>query len=75
MNCNQGVSGTVYDYKAKTLDGEDIQFSKYSGKNILFVNVATYCDYTAQYPGKNSGLNFLETGFVRQPESNSRRFC
>ncbi|XP_058522981.1 glutathione peroxidase 6 [Ochotona princeps] len=54
VNCNQGVSGTVYDYKAKTLDGEDTQFSKYSGMNILFVNVATYCDYTVQYPELNS---------------------
>lgn len=44
----------IYDYGAFTLNGkkEHIQFKQYAGKHVLFVNVATYCGLTAQYPGK-----------------------
>lgn len=41
--CHGGVSGTIYEYGALTIDGEEyIPFKKYSGKYILFVNVASY---------------------------------
>ncbi|NP_001243835.1 glutathione peroxidase 6 precursor [Oryctolagus cuniculus] len=54
MDCNKEVSGTIYEYGARTLNGEeDIQFQQYAGKYVLFVNVATYCANTAQYPELN----------------------
>ncbi|XP_037375007.1 epididymal secretory glutathione peroxidase-like isoform X2 [Talpa occidentalis] len=54
MNCYKDVKGTIYDYDAITLDGrEKIQFKDYFGKHVLFVNVATYCGLTAQYPELN----------------------
>ncbi|XP_062043337.1 glutathione peroxidase 6 [Lepus europaeus] len=54
LDCNKGVSGTIYEYGARTLNGEeDIQFKQYAGKYVLFVNVATYCANTAQYPELN----------------------
>lgn len=43
VNCYSNVGGTVYDYGALTIDGEEyVPFKKYAGKMILFVNVATY---------------------------------
>uniref|UniRef100_A0A8C5P5S6 glutathione peroxidase n=1 Tax=Jaculus jaculus TaxID=51337 RepID=A0A8C5P5S6_JACJA len=40
-DCHGGVGGTIYDYGALTIDGEEyIPFKQYSGKYILFVNVA-----------------------------------
>jgi glutathione peroxidase len=55
MNCYKDVKGTIYDYEAVTFNRKErIQFKQYVGKLVLFVNVATYCDLTAQYPGKNS---------------------
>ncbi|XP_012928655.2 glutathione peroxidase 6 [Heterocephalus glaber] len=54
-DCNKAVPGTIYEYGALTLTGEEyVQFTKYSGKHVLFVNVATYCGLTAQYPELNA---------------------
>ncbi|XP_022382838.1 epididymal secretory glutathione peroxidase isoform X1 [Enhydra lutris kenyoni] len=55
MNCYKDVKGTIYDYEALTLNGNElIQFKQYAGKLVLFVNVATYCGLTAQYPELNA---------------------
>ncbi len=40
---------SVYDFKIKSIDGELIDFSRYKGKNLLIVNVASKCGYTPQY--------------------------
>uniref|UniRef100_A0A8C9J4Y8 Glutathione peroxidase n=1 Tax=Panthera tigris altaica TaxID=74533 RepID=A0A8C9J4Y8_PANTA len=55
MDCYTGVTGTIYEYGALTLsDGDYIQFKQYAGKVVLFVNVASYCGLTAQYPELNA---------------------
>uniref|UniRef100_A0A286XM81 Glutathione peroxidase 3 n=2 Tax=Cavia porcellus TaxID=10141 RepID=A0A286XM81_CAVPO len=42
-DCNKTVPGTIYEYGALTLLGEEyIQFKQFAGKHVLFVNVATY---------------------------------
>lgn len=42
-DCHGGVSGTIYDYGALTLNGEEyIPFKQYAGKYVLFVNVASF---------------------------------
>ncbi|MCS7004076.1 MAG: glutathione peroxidase [Cytophagales bacterium] len=38
-----------YDFKMKSLDGKEIDFAQYKGKNVLIVNVASKCGYTPQY--------------------------
>ena len=38
-----------YKLSAKDIDGNVINFSKYKGKKLLIVNVASKCGYTNQY--------------------------
>ena len=38
-----------YDFRLKSLNGEEIDFSRYRGKKVLLVNVASECGYTPQY--------------------------
>ncbi|CAN9514822.1 unnamed protein product [Ophioblennius macclurei] len=43
QQCDSSTDGTIYNYKAKTLNGSHtVNFSDYTGKSVLFVNVATY---------------------------------
>lgn len=40
---------SIYDFKVNSLEGEEIDFAKYKGKNLLIVNVASKCGFTPQY--------------------------
>ena len=42
---------SVYDYKMKDAQGNDISLSDYMGKVLLIVNTATGCGFTPQYEG------------------------
>ena len=42
---------SIYDFSAKSIDGEDVPLSEYEGKAILVVNVASKCGFTPQYEG------------------------
>jgi glutathione peroxidase len=42
---------TVYDFQAKTIDGNDVSLSDYRGKVLLILNVASRCGHTPQYTG------------------------
>jgi glutathione peroxidase len=44
-----GDAATIYDFKMKNIDGKDVKLSKYKGKVLLVVNVASHCGYTPQY--------------------------
>lgn len=37
------------DYTLKDIDGKDVELSKYKGKVVMFVNVASECGLTPQY--------------------------
>jgi glutathione peroxidase len=43
------MSSSIYDFKMKSLEGQEIDFSKYKGKALLIVNVASKCGFTPQY--------------------------
>jgi glutathione peroxidase len=40
---------SIYDFKVKGLEGKEIDFSAFKGKNLLIVNTASKCGYTYQY--------------------------
>ncbi len=48
---NQKEMNDFYSFRLKSLDGEEIDFSRYKGKKVLLVNVASECGYTPQYAG------------------------
>jgi glutathione peroxidase len=41
----------VLNFKMKSLSGQDVDLSRYKGKVVLMVNVASKCGYTPQYGG------------------------
>jgi glutathione peroxidase len=44
-----GYNMSIYDFKAVTLEGEEVSLSKYKGKVLLIVNTASNCGFTPQY--------------------------
>jgi glutathione peroxidase len=44
----------VLQFKTKSLEGKDVDLSKYNGKVLLIVNTASRCGYTPQYKGLES---------------------
>ena len=55
----------VLNFEMKDIDGKDVKLSKYAGKVILFVNVASKCGLTPQYDALQA-LNdkYAKEGFV-----------
>ncbi|WP_183576000.1 glutathione peroxidase [Mucilaginibacter sp. X5P1] len=78
----------VYQFKLKTIDGQDFSLAKYKGKKILVVNTASKCGYTPQYADlqklaelykdKVVVVGFPENNFANQdPGTNAeiKSFC
>lgn len=42
---------SIYDFKAKSLDGREIDLAQFKGKPLLVVNTASKCGFTPQYEG------------------------
>ena len=52
LSLNAGeVKMSIYDFDVKTIDGETLSMSRYKGKVLLIVNVASKCGFTPQYEG------------------------
>ncbi len=80
---------SLYDFNVTDIDGKTVSMSKYKGKVLLIVNVASECGFTPQYAGleklyetyKDKG--FMILGFpcnqFREQESGSNKeikfFC
>ena len=46
-----GDTMSIYDFKAKDIDGKMVNISSYKNKTLLIVNVASECAFTPQYEG------------------------
>jgi glutathione peroxidase len=42
---------TIYEFKARQIDGKDVALKKYQGKVMLIVNTASACGFTPQFGG------------------------
>ena len=55
---------SVYDFSAKDIDGQEQPLSRYNGKALLIVNVASKCGFTPQYAGLEAlQRKFADKGF------------
>ncbi len=55
----------VLNFEMKDIDGKDVKLSKYAGKVILFVNVASKCGKTPQYDALQAiNEKYTKQGFV-----------
>jgi glutathione peroxidase len=89
MDANtQPPATSFYSFKMESLTGEAIDFSRYKGKKVLLVNVASKCGFTPQYAEleelhKKYGDKVVVLGFpannfgAQEPGSNEEiaEFC
>lgn len=54
---------SVYDFTATGIDGTEVPLSRFAGKALLIVNVASRCGFTPQY----EGLEALSRDLADQP--------
>lgn len=85
---NPKSAETIYDFKVKDIDGNDVDLSKYKGKKLMIVNVASKCGFTPQYEDlqnvkekysdKITVLGFPANNFGKQEpgtEAEIKEFC
>jgi glutathione peroxidase len=56
---------SIYDYSARTIEGQERRLDHWRGQALLIVNVASRCGYTPQYSGLEALYRrFRERGFA-----------
>ena len=56
---------TIYDFKALTSKGKEIDFAQFRGKVLLIVNTASKCGFTPQFAGlEELNKKYREKGLV-----------
>lgn len=88
LSVNALSQSGFYDFKVKTLDGGEFDFSTLKGKKVMIVNTASKCGFTPQYKDLEALysnyqdqlviLGFPANNFAGQePGSNEeiRKFC
>ena len=83
------AADSVHEFTMNSIDGAPASLTKFKGKAILFVNVASQCGYTPQYKGLEALYRkYKDSGFVvvgvpannfggQEPGTNEeiRKFC
>lgn len=55
---------SIYEFSARTIDGQEQSLSDYRGRTLLIVNVASRCGFTPQYTGLEALYRrYRERGF------------
>lgn len=58
-------AASLHDFTIKDIDGKDVKLSKFKGKVVLVVNVASKCGLTPQYAGLQKLYDaYQKKGFV-----------
>ena len=56
---------TIYDFKALTSNGKELDFNQFRGKVLLIVNTASKCGFTPQFAGlEELNLKYKDKGLV-----------
>src|SRR6476469_6790302 len=50
-NYGSRCMGSVYDFSARDIDGQERSLAEWRGRWLLIVNVASKCGFTPQYSG------------------------
>lgn len=59
------MNTSIYNFKANSLQGKEIDFKEYQNKVLLIVNTASECGFTPQYEGLQKLFQkYKDQGFV-----------
>ncbi len=56
LSLGMNAQKNFYDFKAPDIDGKMVDFSRFKGKKVMVVNVASKCGLTPQYEKTSNAI-------------------